>query len=149
MKTLDNKKVFVSTPETSKAVQEKAFKLGFKWRFEWPLSDTSARFTGYPFLFFENGEITWGEYFKSFRDHRFEEITAAEIFAMENTEPEETFEVFQKVLVRDYDKNEWSPDFFGRKGCGDYPYQTVSGVGYQQCIDYKKNKHLAFTTGKP
>lgn len=48
-----------------------------------------------------------------------------------------------KVLVRDYDNDEWKPTFWGflREGLAPYPYETARGH-YKQCIPYDDNKHL-------
>lgn len=59
------------------------------------------------------------------------------------------FQPFDKVLVRDYDDQIWTPTFFG-VFCQDegerYPYDTTHGV-YRCCIPYnEKTKHLLGTT---
>lgn len=48
-----------------------------------------------------------------------------------------------KVLVRDYDNEEWKPTFWGflKEGLAPYPYETARGH-YKQCIPYDDNKHL-------
>lgn len=144
MKTLDNKKVFVSTPETSKAVQEKAFKLGYRWE----LYGQRVSYTNQPFIFFFTPILEYCKDFNTFANSDFEEITAAEILEMDIPEPEEIFEPFQKVLVRSLDDNEWQPAFYKRKH-DKYCHTTLDGSYQNQCIDYETNKHFAFTTGKP
>src|SRR5690606_14984662 len=130
------------TPETSKAVLEKAFKLGYR------LSGPESNFIEACFLFFHNfHSITFSKKLDMYIEHSFEEITAAEILAME--EPEETFEVFQKVLIRSSNDGKWQPAFYSRYDPNDtYSHQTISGHCAKQCIDYEKNKHLVFTTDK-
>jgi len=60
---------------------------------------------------------------------------------------EVTFEPFQKVLVRDFDHNEWKINFFERK-CGDY-FLCFSG-NWKQCIPYNdETAHLLGTTDSP
>lgn len=64
----------------------------------------------------------------------------------ESSAPE--FQPFDKVLVRDYDDQIWTPTFFG-VFCQDegtrYPYDTTHGV-YRCCIPYnEKTKHLLGT----
>ena len=59
------------------------------------------------------------------------------------------FQPFDKVLVRDYDYQIWTPTFFGFF-CQDegerYPYDTTHGA-YRCCIPYnEKTKHLLGTT---
>lgn len=144
MKTLDNKKVFVSTPETSKAVQEKAFKLGY----EWYMYEQQVSHTNHPFIFFfDTPTLGYCKDFNQFANSDLEEITAAEILAMDIPEPEETFKPFRKVLVMDKEVKRWVPDFYREKA--DYGHITVGGQHWDYCIDYETNKHFAFTTGKP
>lgn len=57
-----------------------------------------------------------------------------------------TFEPFQKVLVRDFDHNEWHINFFERK-CGNY-FLCFSG-NWKQCLPYEGNEHLLGTTNDP
>ena len=146
MKTLDSKKVFVSTPEIRNAVWEKAKKSGYIY---WELYSLDAP-VSYPFMFFneETKDIKYSQNFKAFSEHKFEEITAAEILAMDIPEPEEKFYTFQKVLVRRLDNNEWQPAFYKRKH-DQYFHITLDGSYQNQCIDYESNKHLEFTTEKP
>lgn len=62
--------------------------------------------------------------------------------------PDHTFQPFDKVLVRDNEREHWKPTFFGFKNENkeNYPYLTASGF-YAQCVPYnEKTKHLLGTT---
>lgn len=57
----------------------------------------------------------------------------------------DTLKPFDKVLVRDHDRAYWDITFYE---CYDsknksYPYRTLGGTVYKQCIPYKGNEHLA------
>lgn len=145
MKTLANKKVYVAGK--SAEIQKKAFELGYSW-----FGNDRVRYADEPYLFFDSKcNISHSNFMKTFYSDPKEEITAEEILAMEVKKPEEKFEPFQKVLVRDHDNEEWKPKFFEKKDqyqC-EYPYFTIEELNFKQCIDYKSNKHLIFTTDKP
>lgn len=54
---------------------------------------------------------------------------------------------FDKVLVRDNDRQEWSISLFSHyDGLKNYKYSCLNGNGYAQCIPYEENKHLLGTT---
>lgn len=47
---------------------------------------------------------------------------------------------FDKVLVRDYDDDDWLPAFFCKlTDCPDYPYLTIGGSVYKQCIPFDED----------
>lgn len=59
----------------------------------------------------------------------------------------EELKPFQKVLVRDFDHNEWKINFFEQK-CADYFLCLVGH--WKQCIPYNnKTAHLLGTTDSP
>lgn len=52
-----------------------------------------------------------------------------------------------RVLVRDYESEEWYPAIWGLKTKDvNYPYGVVSGNSYKSCIPYEGNEHLLGTT---
>ena len=58
-----------------------------------------------------------------------------------------TLKPFDKVLVRDTDKQEWNISFLGHcNGSKNYKYSCISGIVYAQCIPYNGNEHLLGTT---
>lgn len=53
----------------------------------------------------------------------------------------EIFKPFDKVLVRDDDSQEWIPAFFKYfNKADDFPYNTMDGEFYKQCIPYEGNE---------
>lgn len=146
MKTLQNKKVFVD--KYSKEIQGKAFELGFTWGGE--LGKTVS-YTEKPFLFFYNDKnITCTDYFDTFSSQPFETITAEEILAMEVPKKKETFEPFQKVIVRDVDGENWQAGLFSHIVKDQSTiYYHAAGFVYCQCLDYETHKHLLGTNNNP
>lgn len=58
-----------------------------------------------------------------------------------------TLKPFDKVLVRDNDKQEWVISFFSHcNGLELYKYSCINGSGYVYCIPYEHNEHLLGTT---
>lgn len=64
-----------------------------------------------------------------------------------------SFRTFDKVLVRDSDEHKWRPAIFARTRIGESPYKynalllCTGRVGdFIQCIPYKGNENMAFTT---
>ena len=52
-----------------------------------------------------------------------------------------------RVLVRDFNDEEWCPAIWGVYGYGkEYPHIVVSGNEFIQCIPYEGNEHLLGTT---
>lgn len=60
--------------------------------------------------------------------------------------PTNKFKPFDRVLVRDEEDDEWVPQFFSRFfDDGDtYPYQTVNGDVWAECIPYEGNEDKAW-----
>lgn len=50
---------------------------------------------------------------------------------------------FDKVLVRNYYKDEWIPDFFGKFNADTNKFHTISDVKWDYCIPYDED--LAYT----
>ena len=58
-----------------------------------------------------------------------------------------TLKPFNKVLVRDNDRQEWSISLFSHyNGLKNYKYSCINGNGYAQCIPYEAHKELRGTT---
>ena len=55
-----------------------------------------------------------------------------------------TLKPFDKVLVRDHDRAQWDIHFYERYNNENkvYPYRTLGGMVYKQCIPYEGNEHL-------
>lgn len=53
---------------------------------------------------------------------------------------------FDKVLVRDYNDNEWKCDFFSNMN--EHGYYNCINSWWHQCIPYEGNEHLLGTTNK-
>lgn len=60
--------------------------------------------------------------------------------------PKHQFKPFDKVLVRDYDTDEWRISLFDRQKDGQYI--CLSWL-WKQCIPYEGNEHLLQTTNNP
>jgi hypothetical protein len=60
------------------------------------------------------------------------------------------FKPFDKVLVRNFDHDEWRASFFSHLSSNYFEkYYCVDGAYYKQCIPYEGNEHLIGTTNKP
>ena len=61
------------------------------------------------------------------------------------------FKPFDKVLVRDWENDDWIPALFGY--CytvkGNTHYRAVGGSIWTQCIPYEGNEHLVGTANEP
>lgn len=64
-----------------------------------------------------------------------------------------SFRTFDKVLVRNSDEHKWRPAIFARTRIGESPYKynvlllcTGHVADFIQCIPYKGNENMAFTT---
>lgn len=69
---------------------------------------------------------------------------------MKRVEKIKEFKPFDKVLVRDYDEQEWSCAIFSHISNTDKGYEYVANpFTWKQCIPYKGNEHLVGTTDKP
>jgi hypothetical protein len=127
----------------SVAIQRHAFELGY----EWESLGKEAFFIKSPYLFFdENGRITHlrDEDETFFENHSGAEISADDFLSL-NQEPD--FNPFDRVLVRDFDDEEWSLDLF-KEIDKDKPYRYQCLVSfYHQCIPFVGNEHLLGTTG--
>lgn len=71
----------------------------------------------------------------------------------EKSKNQPSFKIFDKVLVRNSDEHKWRPAIFARTRKGESPYKynalllCTGHVGdFIQCIPYKGNEKMAFTT---
>ena len=130
----------------STAVQYHAFELGY----EWNSAGKEAFWIKSPYLFFdEGGMITHlsDEDSLYFERHSGDEISADDFLDINPEEPE--FKPFDKVLVRDFDNEDWRIDFFEKVNKDkDYRYWCIKSC-WHQCILYEGNEHLLGTTGEP
>lgn len=62
-------------------------------------------------------------------------------------EAKHQFKPFDKVLVRDYNDNEWKCDFFSNMN--EHGYYNCINSWWHQCIPYEGNEHLLGTTNEP
>lgn len=62
-------------------------------------------------------------------------------------EAKHQFKPFDKVLVRDYNDNEWKCDFFSNMN--EHGYYNCINSWWHQCIPYDGNEHLLGTTNDP
>lgn len=77
------------------------------------------------------------------------------IFRANYQKAEHQFKPFDKVLVRNYDTDEWLPGFFYKFDLGwNNPYHIMNlhhltDYAYRECIPYEGNEHLLGTTNNP
>ena len=73
-----------------------------------------------------------------------------ETHVLEEIKKEPTFQPYEKVLARDYDKDQWTPQIFSHYNNGSKcKYRMCGGMGFSQCIPYEGNEHLVGTTDNP
>lgn len=83
-----------------------------------------------------------------------EATTFQEAFTLwKKSKNQPSFRIFDKVLVRNSDEHKWRPAIFARTRIGESPYKynalllCTGHVGdFIQCIPYKGNENMAFTT---
>lgn len=83
-----------------------------------------------------------------------EAATFQEAFTLwKKSKNQPSFRIFDKVLVRNSDEHKWRPAIFARTRIGESPYKynalllCTGHVGdFIQCIPYKGNENMAFTT---
>lgn len=68
-------------------------------------------------------------------------------FGMTDKVNDHQFKPFDKVLVRDYNDNEWKCDFFSNMN--EHGYYNCINSWWHQCIPYEGNEHLLGTKNKP
>ena len=74
----------------------------------------------------------------------------AEKKCIEKIKEECKFKPFDRVLVRDYDKEEWGINLFSHYASVDsYRFVCSGNEGFNQCIHYEGNEELLGTTNSP
>lgn len=68
-------------------------------------------------------------------------------FGLTDHEAKHQFKPFDKVLVRDYNDNEWNCDFFSNMD--EHGYYNCINSWWRQCIPYDGNEHLLGTANDP
>ena len=68
-------------------------------------------------------------------------------FGLTDHEAKHQFKPFDKVLVRDYNDNEWNCDFFSNMD--EHGYYKCINSWWRQCIPYDGNEHLLGTANDP
>lgn len=140
---LINTKVYVNGK--SKEIQEKLFEVGFSWSY----SGYKVIEVDKPFLFIDKdmylSHSTDMNYFKGSQKN---EISAEEIIAI-TIEGEYPFKTFDKVLIRDSERDEWKAGIFSHVSIKrTFPFVTINNC-HKQCIPYEGNEHLVGTTNSP
>ena len=135
-----NIKVYVDGK--SAELQQKLFELGCKWKD----GTRNVQSTDYPFLYVnQNGIIQYGSWMDVFIAQAQCEENVDKILAMTPiSEGDEacTFKVYERVLGRDREDQEWNVDLFASKGEEPYKYRCFR-YSYRCCIPYLGNEHLA------
>jgi len=136
-------KIFVDG--RSEEVQEKAFRLGYKWNV------FSAQYAclDKPFLFMTHGgNIMYSDDYDFYIRQPYSSITVKDF--LELPEPKPNFKPFQKVLVRDDDHGEWNAALYSHydEGMKDFDRgpHIASATYWQQCIAFEGNEHLVGKT---
>lgn len=130
--------------DVSAAIQRHAFRLGY----EWLCGGEKVQYEYCPVLCFEaNGKILKAENTDGFNKWTNTEISITDFLALkpEDVKDAPEFKPFDKVLVRDDDRNEWRCDFF--EGYNEEPEYSFSCIGscWRYCIPYEGNEHLLGT----
>lgn len=143
MERLKNKKFFVG--KQSIKAQEKLFKLGFKWYSDLK-PEVKRGDRGFIFLD-EVKRISYSNYYDTFKQHRYEEITIKELLEME---VEVEFKPFQKVLVRNTENGIWTANIYSHyhPDFESYPHRCIGGY-WLHCIPFEDNEYLLGTTNSP
>lgn len=151
---LINTKVYVNGK--SKEIQEKLFEIGFRW----DRYNNSVDYTNMPFLYMDQSlYLSFGSNMLMYKENTYKEISVEDILSIKIDE-EYQFKAYEKVLVRDnddeakeYELNYWSCDLFSHMNtCLSeeiYPYVTIGGNRWMECIVYAGNEHLIGTNKNP
>lgn len=141
---LKNKKIFVGNSTISELVQDRLFKAGYKWC----VDGTKIVNTIHNFLYTDSYKITFDDSIDFYNKSEKKEISAPEIIGLDIMD--DKLKPFDKVLVRNWDEEEWSPHFFA-KYCPKLmqKYKTTDEHFYIQCIPYEGNEDLLGTTDSP
>lgn len=142
---LSNTKVYVDGK--SKELQEKLFKLGYKWNLS---SSSGIHNEDRPFIYiYSDMTLTWSDNMITFKNHKHKEIKVDDILNLKII-IDYILKPFDKVLVRDFNAEKWKIELFEKYDKTDvnYPYICLT-YRYRQCIPYDGNEHLLGTTNNP
>lgn len=134
-----NIKVYVNGK--SAELQKKLFDLGCRWYD----GTRYIRNTDSPFLYVnQEGIILDGHWMDVFVFDSSREENVDKVLEMPLYQREEacTFKVYERVLGRDREDQEWYVDLFVCKGEEPYKYRCFR-YSYKYCIPYAGNEHLA------
>lgn len=142
---LKETKIFVDN--NSEKLQKKLFEIGFKWM----VGEQKIQYTDKPFLYlYNNRVIAYGTNIKDFCSCPLKLLKVQEILDIKIDDKICDFKPFDKVLVRNWDTQQWKIELFEKYNetseC--YPY-TCLNFNYKQCIHFEGNEHLLETTNKP
>ena len=84
---------------------------------------------------------------KKIEDAKEDKVWDAEKKQIVDLKPKVELKPFDKVLVRDFNKETWKISFFGFKAENDYV--CINGKHWYQCLLYEGNEHLLGTTKDP
>lgn len=133
-----NIKVYVDGK--SAELQQKLFEFGCKWQD----GRMEVCHTDLPFLYVnQEGIIQGGWRMCTFIEDVKDEENVDKVLEMPLSQREEacTFKVYERVLGRDREDQEWSIDLFVMMGEEPYKYECFRG-SYKCCIPYAGNEHL-------
>ena len=144
---LKETKIYLSNVEDRIKFQEKMFSLGIKWI----VINSAVDYTDCPFYYIDKDfdlqySISIDPEFFIYNNYK--QIFLHEVLAIK--EPKEVceFNTFDRVLVRDTNKDLWVAKFFKFYYCENisFPYQTIDDCCFSQCIKYEGNEHLLMTS---
>lgn len=82
-------------------------------------------------------------------DHQLSKTYLKRFFGAEEKKECE-FKPFDRVLVRDYENQNWMPRFFEKySNSKDYHFRCMNGSSWKYCIPYEGNEHLLGTSNDP
>lgn len=146
IKFLSDTKVYVDGK--SKEIQEKLFKLDFKWD-DRQTKETIVNYVNQPFLFINvdmflgcSNEMTYFMY------HKYKEIKVEDILSI-TIDEECKFKPFDRVLVRDSEYEDWRTGIYSHTSKDEiFPFITINSC-YKHCLPYEGNEHLVGTNNSP
>jgi len=117
----------------SKAVQEKAFGLGYAWNG----TDKTVMYTDAQWLFPEgDGLLRYGRFDENYSNQL---ISVDDFLALTTAKEEPEFKPFDKVLVRNSDGDAWRANFFSH--IAENGIFACVSFCWIQCIPYEGNEH--------
>lgn len=138
--SLISTKVYVAGK--SREIQEKLLGLGIHWI----SGNDKPACCNDPFLYISSKGYSRHNDMDVFAKDKKREVTADYILNLQ-WDDEDQFKPFDKILVRNNDKDVWVPRLFSNR-CGEY-YITCMGSSWLQCIPYEGNEHIVGTSDEP